>query len=112
MAKMAKIVLAIMAVMMIAEAIVMCGCESSRKDANGRLVSQVDPDDSSLHVINDKGEFYKFKYMVVDGHEYLVCRRGDGVAISHSPKCECIAKADQALGTSRSEETSLQELPL
>ena len=60
------------------------GCEDPVYDREGRQVYKSLKDDESSM------DAFRFKYIVVDGHEYLVL---DGTkymnGITHSPRCGC-----------------------
>ena len=72
-------------------AMLMHGCGSSERDAEGRLVASKleGPDNASAFTLVECGVPYTFRYVVVDEHEYVICTHDRGVGISHSPRCQC-----------------------
>ena len=75
----------------LAACLMMCGCGSSERDAEGRLVaSKIEGlDTASEFTLVECGVPYTFRYAVVDEHEYVICTHDRGVGISHSPRCQC-----------------------
>lgn len=68
----------------------MLGCSSSERDKQGRLIAECDTEDSNSFIVKDYGNIIRFKYVIVDKHEYLISTYDRGIGITHSPKCACI----------------------
>lgn len=67
----------------------MLGCDSSERDKQGRLIAERDTEDDNIFIVKDYGNFIRFKYVIVDKHEYLVSTFDRGIGIAHSPNCQC-----------------------
>ena len=67
-----------------------CGCyRESPVDKSGRRIAEQDPQSQNEFKMHDVGCEYRFRYITVDGHEYLLCLFDRGVGMSYSPKCQC-----------------------
>ena len=72
-----------------AAALLLCGCGSSERDKQGRLIADRDVEDSNSFIVKDYGNIIRFKYVIVDKHEYLISTHDRGIGITHSPNCQC-----------------------
>ena len=71
----------------VASCLLLTGCAESQTDERGRLIAGG----------NEKGKFCFYthdiliiaQYIVIDGHEYLICSGDRKFGITHSPKCDC-----------------------
>lgn len=70
-------------------AALLCGCSDSPRDKQGRLVAEKNETCADEFIMHNDGMVYRFKYVVIDGHEYLLGRHDRGICVTHSPKCEC-----------------------
>ena len=75
-------------------AAMLAGCRPECKiDEQGRPVAVQDKMDSAVENNSYYFEFnhlpVKLKYVVFDGHEYVVARSDRGLGITHSPRCSC-----------------------
>ena len=68
------------------------GCSESPRNAEGNLMAEKD-DHNEFHIRLGKcnGEWY-FRYIEVDGHEYLIMTGTHRSGLTHSPKCKCQEK--------------------
>ena len=73
----------------LAACLMLCGCGSSERDKYGRLIAERDTEDSNIFIVKDYGNIIRFKYVIVDKHEYLISTHGRGIGIAHSPNCQC-----------------------
>jgi hypothetical protein len=66
------------------------GCSESPRNAEGNLMAEKD-DHNEFHIRlgNGNGEWY-FRYIEVDGHEYLIMTGTHRSGLTHSPKCPCL----------------------
>ena len=69
--------------------LLLCGCGSSERDKQGRLIADRDVEDSNSFIVKDYGNIIRFKYVIVDKHEYLISTHDRGIGITHSPNCQC-----------------------
>ena len=68
------------------------GCDESPVDESGRHIGE--PDGDRIKVVIVKGaEPLMFRYVLVDGHEYLVMTGASRAGVTHSPKCKCLSPA-------------------
>ena len=72
-----------------AASMLLCGCDSSERDKNGKLIAERDAEDSNRFIVKDYGNVITFTYVIVDKHEYLMSTHDRGIGIAHSPNCQC-----------------------
>lgn len=73
------------------------GCvPESKIDEQGRPVAVQKQTEKALSAAEKNCYYFEFngmlvtlKYVMFDGHEYVVAKRGSGFGITHSPRCEC-----------------------
>ena len=73
------------------------GCVPENKiDEQGRPVAVQKQTEKTLSAAEKNCYYFEFnglqvilKYVMFDGHEYVVAKRGSGFGITHSPRCEC-----------------------
>ena len=81
----------------IALVIVLCGCiPEYNVDKQGRPVAVQAKTDKTDSAAKKNCYYFEFnrlsvtlKYMMFDGHEYVVARTDKGLGITHSPRCTC-----------------------
>ena len=75
-----------------------CGCGSGPVDGHGRIVAE-ERDDEFVILIGGNRTY--FRYVVIDGHEYLMMNpRTAYPGVTHSPKCPCIVRSIEKVGFS------------
>ena len=74
-----------------AASMLLCGCDSSERDKHGRLIAERDTRDTedNSFIVKDYGSIIRFKYVIVDKHEYLISTFDRGIGVTHSPNCQC-----------------------
>ena len=65
------------------------GCSESPVDENGRYISYKSGNSFVVKIGKGNGD-YTFRYVVVDGHEYLMMSGTHRSGLTHSPKCGCL----------------------
>ena len=73
------------------------GCvPESKIDEQGRPVAVQKQTEKALSAAEKNCYYFEFnglqvilKYVMFDGHEYVVARRNRSFGITHSPRCEC-----------------------
>ena len=65
-------------------------------DKQGRPVAVQNKTDETDSAVEKNCYYFEFnhlqvtlKYVMFDGHEYIVARSDRGIGIAHSPRCEC-----------------------
>lgn len=84
-------------VISVISALFYAGCvPESKVDKQGRPVAVQKSIDKTDSAAEKNCYYFKFnnlpvtlKYVMFDGHEYVVARSDRGLGITHSPKCEC-----------------------
>ena len=92
-----KIMKKIIAVISIMSSLLYAGCGPVPKvDEQGRPVAVPVKVDKTYSSEEKNCYYFSFghlpvtlKYVVFDGHEYIVARSDRGLGITHSPRCEC-----------------------
>ena len=65
------------------------GCSESPRNDEGNYVAEKD-ENNEFHIRIGKGNGERyFRYVEVDGHEYLVMDGTHKSGLTHSPKCNC-----------------------
>lgn len=79
-------------VIVLSMCLLLWGCSESPRNAEGNLMAEKD-DHNEFHIRLGKGngEWY-FRYIEVDGHEYLIMTGTHRSGLTHSPKCKCQEK--------------------
>lgn len=66
------------------------GCSESPVDESGRHVAErKGTNEFNVVLYPGQGE-WRFHYIVVDGHEYMVMTGPHRSGLTHSPKCQCL----------------------
>ncbi len=73
------------------------GCVPENKiDKQGRSVAVQKQPEKTISAAEKNCYYFEFnhlpvtlKYVMFDGHEYVVARSDRGLGIAHSPRCEC-----------------------
>ena len=71
--------------------LVFLGCSESPVDENGRPIAERNGTNEFKAVLYPGSGEWTFRYIMIDGHEYLVmigCHRS---GLTHSPKCPCLS---------------------
>ena len=73
-----------------------CGCSYETKiDDQGRPVAVQEQSEKISSAVKNNYHFnfdtlpVRLKYVMFDGHEYVVARSDRGLGITHSPRCSC-----------------------
>jgi len=74
--------------MTIGMSILLLGCSESPRNENGHHVAEKTSDGFSIRLAPGSGD-WTFKYIEVDGHEFLVMMGTHRSGFTHSPKCKC-----------------------
>ena len=70
---------------------ILLGCSESPKNEEGHHVADKTPEGYAVRM-NAGAEEIHFRYIEVDGHEYLLMTGFHKGGIGHSPKCPCLNK--------------------
>lgn len=66
------------------------GCYESPVDGSGRHVAERSgTNEFNVALYPGQGE-WRFHYIMVDGHEYIVMTGPHRSGLTHSPKCQCL----------------------
>ncbi len=72
--------------------ILLIGCSESLVDESGRHVAERSGTNEFNMVLCPGTGEWTFRYIMVDGHEYLLMTGCHRSGLTHSPKCPCLNK--------------------
>ena len=70
--------------------ILLIGCSESPVDDSGRHVAERSGTNEFNAFLSPGNGIWTFRYVMVDGHEYLVMSGPHRSGLTHSPKCPCL----------------------
>ena len=70
--------------------IMFLGCSESPVNESGKHIAERSGT-NKFEVVLRPGWKLTFRYIIVDGHEYLIMREHYGSGLTHSPKCSCLS---------------------
>lgn len=82
---------AVLSILM-AMSVLACGCDNSKLNERGFPVGTAEENDGFVVRIN--GSPWFFKYVEIDGHEYLMMHGEHRSGITHSPNCKCLKERE------------------
>lgn len=77
---------------LMALSVLVCGCDNSKPNEKGFPVGTATEDGEFAVRIN--GSPWFFRYVEVDGHEYLMMHGSYRSGITHSPNCKCLKERE------------------
>ena len=65
------------------------GCSESPVDESGRHVAERSGTNEFNAFLSPGNGIWTFRYVMVDGHEYIIMSGPHRSGLTHSPKCQC-----------------------